>query len=127
MKKFALVSLTFLMPAMAFAQSPNTQINNLQDLSTFLIAFINNILVPFVFAISFLFFIWGVFTYLIRGASDKEQREKGRDIVIYSVIGFAAMLTIWGLVHLLTGTLRLDYRTPGPGSELPQAAPSRTQ
>lgn len=120
MKKFALASLAFLVPAFAFAASGGT-VDSAQALSSFIISFINNILVPLVFAISFLFFIWGVFTYFIRGASNEEKRKESRNIIIFSVIGFAAMISIWGLVHILVGTISLDNTLPSTGNGLPKA------
>ncbi len=122
MKKFALTGLSFFLPAFAFAQSTNTQIDSVQELTKFVIDFINNIGVPLIFAIAFIVFIWGVFKYFIMGASDKEKRDEGRSIIIYSIIGFFAMISIWGLVHILTGTIRLDNGVPVKGNGLPQAA-----
>lgn len=121
MKKLALTGLSFLLPAIAFAQSTNTTVDSAQELSVFVTQFINNILVPLIFAISFLVFIWGVFKYFISGAGDKEKREEGRHIIIYSIIGFFAMISIWGLVHILTGTIRVDNSVPSQGNGLPKA------
>jgi hypothetical protein len=120
MKKLALAGLSFLLPVFAFAQSTNTEVDSVQSLSKFIIDFINNIGVPFIFALSFIVFIWGVFLYMIAGASDKEKRDKGRDVIIYSIIGFFAMIAIWGLVHILTGTIRLDNSVPTQGNGLPK-------
>jgi hypothetical protein len=120
MKKFVLTGLSFFLPAIALAQSTNNTVDSAQELSVFVTQFINNILVPLIFAISFLVFIWGVFKYFISGASDKEKREEGRNIIIYSIIGFFAMISIWGLVHILTGTVRLDNSLPSQGNGLPK-------
>jgi MFS family permease len=122
MKKFALAGLSFFLPALAFAQSSNQQINSVQDLSRFVIDFINNIAVPLVFALSFIVFIIGIFLYFIAGAANDEKRAKGRSVMIFGIIGFAAMVSIWGLVHVLTGSVRLDNSVPTQGNGLPKAA-----
>jgi hypothetical protein len=122
MKKFAITGLSFFLPAIALAQSSSNTVDSVQELSTWVIDFINNIAVPFVFALAFLTFIWGVFKYFISGASDKEKRDEGRNIIIYSIIGFFAMISIWGLVHILTGTIRVDNSVPTQGNGLPKAA-----
>lgn len=123
MKKFAIYSLALLIPAIAFAQSPTQTIESAQSLSSWIIDFINNILVPLIFALSFVVFIFGIFRYFIAGAADPEKRKSGRDIMIYGIVGFAVMITVWGLVHLLTGTIHLNNALPQQGNGLPQTAP----
>jgi hypothetical protein len=121
MKKFALTGLSFLLPAVAFAQSTSQTVDSVQGLAQFVIAFINNILVPLVFALAFIVFIFGVFQYFIAGAANEEKREKGKSFMIYGIIGFFVMVSVWGLVHILTGTVRLDNGVPTQGNGLPKA------
>lgn len=86
---------------------------NLQPLEailTDLVGFIN-FLVPIIFAIAFIVFIWGVFRYFIQGAASEEQRDKGKQFVVWSLVGFFLMLSIWGIVNLLTNTLSFDDNT----------------
>lgn len=125
MKKFALSSLSFFLPAIAFAQSSSQTIDSAQSLAKWVIDFINNIAVPLVFALSFIVFIFGVFRYFIAGAANEEKRKSGRDIMIYGIIGFVVMICVWGIVHILTGTIRLNNSVPTQGNGLPQA--SQTQ
>ena len=67
--------------------------------------FINNVLVPLIFTIALLAFVWGVANaFVIKGASDSD-REKGKQLVIYSIIGFVLMVSIWGIVNLIAGGL----------------------
>jgi len=82
--------------------------DTLTKLITSFITFINNVLVPLVFAIAFIVFIWGVFRYMIAGAADPEKRRNGTQLIMYSVIGFAVMISVWGLVNLLVGTFGFD-------------------
>lgn len=126
MKKLAQIvsaSLALLAPAFAFAQSSGTQINSVQDVAKFAIDFINNIAVPLVFAVAFLVFIYGVFTYFIAGAASDEKRETGRQFMLYGIIGFFVMISVWGLVRILTGTAQLNNSqlTPGSNNGLPKA------
>jgi hypothetical protein len=121
MKKFALTGLAFFLPVLAYAQPTDVTIDSAQDLSTFVIDFINNIGVPLIFAVAFLFFLLGVFKYFVRGAGDKEKRDEGRTMIIYSIIGFFVMISIWGLVHILTGTIQLNNNVPTQGNGLPKA------
>lgn len=128
MKKFAIASLSFLLPVVAFAQSATQPIQSAQALSSWIVDFINNILVPLIFALSFVVFIFGIFRYFIAGAANEEKRKSGRDIMIYGIIGFAVMITVWGLVHLLTGTITLNNAVPSTGNgQLPQTQPIQAQ
>jgi hypothetical protein len=80
----------------------------LTALITSFIDFINNVLVPLVFAVAFIVFIFGVFRYFIAGAANPEKRKQGTELIMYSVIGFAVMMSIWGLVNLAIGTFGFD-------------------
>lgn len=70
-----------------------------------IIGFINSFLIPFIWAIAFIVFIWGVFTYFIAGGASEEQRDKGKQLVMWGIIGFVVMSCVWGLVNLFTNTL----------------------
>lgn len=96
-------SLAFLTPALALAQ--------FGEVDTFfgdVISFMNNTLVPLVFAVAFLVFIWGVFQYFILGAGDETKRETGKSYMLYGIIGFVVMVSVWGIVNLLSSGLGFD-------------------
>jgi len=103
MKKFGIYSLALLLvmvPALAFAQFG--EVNDfLDDVS----AFINGTLIPLVFAIALLVFIYGMFQYFILGGSDEDSRETGRRLMLWSIVGFVAMVSIFGIVNLVAGGL----------------------
>ncbi|CAN5703339.1 hypothetical protein BH11PAT2_BH11PAT2_05720 [soil metagenome] len=64
-----------------------------------------NLLVPLVFAVAFIVFIYGVFRYFILGGGNEEKRAEGRKFVMWGIIAFAIMVSVWGLVNVITGTL----------------------
>jgi hypothetical protein len=106
MKKFALLAASsFFTPLLAAAQ---TRITNVTQLGNSIIGIINNVLVPLVFAIAFIVFIWGVFMYFIQGGSDEEKRTKGQQLMLYGIIGFFVMVSVWGLVNILIGTFAFN-------------------
>ncbi|MEI7709114.1 MAG: hypothetical protein WCI76_00160 [bacterium] len=63
-------------------------------------------LVPLLMIFGFLYFIWGVISYVIAG--DEEAKTAGRDRIIYGVIGFTAIVTLWGLVAILANTFNIN-------------------
>jgi hypothetical protein len=92
-------------PALALAQG---ELGEVSDFLTNIVQFINDILVPLIFAIAFLVFIWGVFNYFIFGAGDEGKRETGKSYMLYGIIGFVVMVSVWGIVNLLAGGFGLD-------------------
>lgn len=95
---FALVAI--MAPAFALAQFG--QINDfIGDISSF----INGTLIPLVFAVALLMFIWGMFKFFVLGGSDEEDRKKGQQLMLWAVIGFVLMVSIWGIVNLIAGGL----------------------
>ncbi|MFZ1074889.1 MAG: hypothetical protein WAN50_00755 [Minisyncoccia bacterium] len=117
-KALALTSGTlalFALPLVSFAQ-----INNVSDVGSFIINTINNIIVPVIFAIAFIVFLWGVFVTFILGAGKEDKREEGKNLMLWGLIGFFVMVSIWGLVNILTGTISFGNNT-GPSTGLPKA------
>lgn len=67
---------------------------------------INSILVPVLFAVSFLMFLYGVAQKFIF-SSDKASSD-GRNLVLWGVVGFAIMISLWGLVNIVGNTFGLN-------------------
>ncbi len=86
-------------------------LNNLSDVGSFIINTINNVLVPVIFALAFIIFLWGVFQTFIIGATSEEAKEKGKGLMLYGFIGFFVMVSIWGIVNLLTSTVSFGNNT----------------
>ena len=64
----------------------------------------NDVLVPFVFVIAFIIFIVGVARYFI-WAGAEEEKEKAKSLMLWGILGFVLMVSIWGIVNLLAGGL----------------------
>src|SRR3989344_2209095 len=86
-------------------------INAITPYSTGIINVINNLLVPVLMAIALIVFFWGVYKYFIYGADNETERETGRQFVLWGVIGFVIILSLWGLVNLVMGTFGLSAGT----------------
>ncbi len=67
--------------------------------------FINNTLVPLVFGVALLVFIWGMFRFFILGGHTDDGKQQGKDLMIYAVVGFVLMVSIWGIVNLIANGL----------------------
>ena len=93
-------------------------ISNVSDVGSFIINTINNVLVPVLFAVAFIAFLWGAFQTFIIGANSEEVKEKGKNLMLWGLIGFFVMVSVWGLVNILTGTVTFGNPTQGtlPGA-----------
>lgn len=105
--KYILAALTmFSVPAFAFAQT--SRITAMVD---DFITFINVYVVTLIFAIAFIVFLWGVFKYFILGGGNEESRNEGKQFIMYGLIGFVIMISLWGLVAIANTTLGLNNNT----------------
>jgi hypothetical protein len=103
-----------LFPIFAFAQTGGINTTYIKPYSDSIVRIINDILVPVILAIAFLVFLWGVYKYFIQGAADEESRKEGRQFVLWGIIGFVIIFTVWAIVRVLMGTLGLSENTPAP-------------
>ena len=102
------------LPLLAFAQ-----VNSVFSAAAIITQIINGVIVPLIFAIAFVVFIWGVFQYFIAG--DEEKRKKAVELMVYGLLGFFVMTAVWGLVNVLLGTFNLNQNTPSlPGAPGPR-------
>ncbi|MCI0597840.1 pilin [Candidatus Parcubacteria bacterium] len=102
-------------PLAVFAALTLPAFAHAQTLFTFggaIINIINGVLVPLVFAVAFIVFIWGVFWYFIAKSEDEDGKKKARSLMLYGIIGFFVMVSVWGLVNILLGTFNLQQNAP---------------
>jgi hypothetical protein len=83
------------------------------DLQSFFLVFlnlINNALIPLVVALAVLAFLWGIVVYVL--ADSDSAKEKGRNFMIWGIVGIFVMVSVWGLVAVLTGSFGLTSTPP---------------
>jgi len=61
---------------------------------------IKNDIIPFLFVLVTLYFIWGVVTY-VRAAGDQTAIETGKKHMIWGIVGMTIMMSAWGIVRLI--------------------------
>ncbi len=89
------------MLAPSFAQAAS-----LRELTESIKTFVNTSVVPLIYALAFLVFIVGMVRYLFLEQGE-EGREKGKQLMLWGIIGFVVMFSVWGLVNLLLNTFDL--------------------
>ena len=98
--------------ALALPMVTFAALNNITDVGSFIIDTINNLIVPVLFAVAFIVFLWGAFTTFILGAGSEDAKDKGKGLMLYSLIGFFVMVSIWGIIRLLQNTFSVTSTTP---------------
>ena len=72
-----------------------------------------NSIVPILLALGVAYFVWGVVQYVIAGG--EEAKKKGKDHVIYGIIGLTIIVALWGIVGLVVSTFDIGeqaFTTP---------------
>jgi len=72
-----------------------------------------NAVVPVLLALGVVYFVYGVVSYVI--GDSEEAKKKGRDSMIFGVIGLAVILGIWGMTNVVLTTF--DLKSPGPTND----------
>ncbi len=73
-----------------------------------ILSFIRGYVIPFILAIGFLMFVWGMFNYFIRGGANEEAKESGRSLIMYAIAGYVVILAFWGIVNILSSGIGLN-------------------
>lgn len=71
-------------------------------------------LVPLLFALAFVTFIWGIFKYFFYGADNEEEIKKGKSFVMWGIIGFVIIFSVWGIVAVVGNTFQLNAGGSAP-------------
>ncbi len=111
-----------LLPIVAGAQSPLLGGGTGGDIGTALgriVSFINNVLIPFLFAIGFFMFVWGVIKFFVIGGNNDDAKAEGKSLIIYALAGFVVILIFWGIVNIVANGVGLQGQTVDPRNTLP--------
>jgi hypothetical protein len=116
----ALLITAFLAPALAFASSSifvgfsfgggnggGSCTSDICSVAQNILYLINSILVPVIFALAFIVFIYGVAQAYIFSRGDEGEVKKGHQLVLWGIIGFVVMVSLWGLVNVVANTFGL--------------------
>jgi len=100
----------FFLPTLALAQ-----FNNVQNYLERFLDIINNTLLPIVIALALLYFFWGLAKFVL-ASGDEDAKETGKRIMLWGIVAFFVMVSVWGLVNFLDRAFELNNQVP----DLPQ-------
>lgn len=76
--------------------------STIADILNFFTCLILGSVIPLIMTLAIATFIWGVVQFVIK--DDTKEKEKGKQFMIYGIIGLFVMTSFWGIVKLLTDT-----------------------
>lgn len=85
--------------------------DTLANIINFFSCIIIKTIVPLLFSLAIAGFIWGVIQYLINPESE-EKKKKAREYIVWGIIGLFVMVSMWGLVGVLSNTFGVKTLIP---------------
>lgn len=71
-----------------------------KSLVAFIIDIIN-LLIPALFGLLFLYFVWKIIDAWVINAADEGKRKEGKQFAVVAVLVFVLMVSAWGIVALI--------------------------
>lgn len=71
---------------------------------------IGAIVIPGIFTLAFVIFLWGVLKF-IRSSEQKDKAES-KQFILMGLIGLFVMVSVWGIIKILNTTLNIDSTVP---------------
>ena len=88
----------------------NSGVTSIPEILKYFTCTLQKYVVPLMLAIGLLLFIYGMFNFI--SSSDAEERAEGRQFMIWGVVGFAVIFSVWGILTIFNQTFRLDNSAP---------------
>lgn len=76
-------------------------IETVQQLVTQIQTGIIDPVISLLFALATVMFIWGVVMYVIGSKGEPSKLEKGKQAMIWGIVGMFIMVSAWGIVRIL--------------------------
>ena len=93
--------------------------SKISDILDYFTCLIGQSVIPFIFAVATASFVWGLVKFFILGAEEEAKREQGKQFLLWGILAIAVMISVWGLVKLLSNTFGIS------GSVLPTVQPNK--
>ena len=99
---------TVFLPNLSFAATTSTCSANIKSVGDVIceVGTILNSIIPILMVLGVLYFVWGVVTYVIK--DDEEAKKKGRNRIIYGILGLVVIVGLWGIVTMVIKTFGFD-------------------
>jgi hypothetical protein len=103
--KVKLALVLALLPSVSYA----AEITDLKSLIAYIKELVNSI-IPIIFGLALIGFIWGVTKYIY--ASSPAKLSEARSYMVFGIIAMTVMISIWGIAYMLKNTFFQSANTP---------------
>lgn len=79
------------------------------QLTRYLMYLVNTTIVPIIFGITFVVFLWGMVNYYFLDTGDAQKRTNAHSFMLWGIIGMVLLFSIWGIIHLALRVLYIGY------------------
>jgi len=77
-------------------------------------------IVPLLIGLGVVVFIYGVLILMF--SEGGEKKEEGKQYMLWGIIGIFVMVSVWGLVNILSGSFQLNNTPPVIKMEVPSTS-----
>jgi len=109
-----LASISFL-PLLSFAAADSTNscakitldTSSIGKILNYFTCLIKESVMPLLITLAVVGFIWGVIQFFL-GAENEDKRKKGKQFMIWGLIAIFVIVSVWGLVGVISSTFGID-------------------
>lgn len=83
---------------------------SLLDIVIWVKCIITSAVIPLIFTLAFVVFLWGIFRFI--SSSDKTKKEDAKNYIIWGMVGLFVMVSLWGIIKILGDTLGIQSVVP---------------
>lgn len=83
----------------------NISLTNIGNIFNFFSCTLVKSIVPLLFTLATVGFIWGIIQYFLN-PDNEEKRKEGKNFMVWGLIALFVMVSMWGLVSVLSNTFQ---------------------
>jgi uncharacterized membrane protein len=85
--------------------------SNIADIINWASCVLVKSVIPLLITLATVAFIWGIIQYFLN-PDNEEKKNKGKEFLLWGLIGLFVMISVWGLVGVLSDTFNLKVLIP---------------
>lgn len=97
--------------SVALSSCSAIQFKSLIDILIWVRCIIGAAIIPLIFGLAFVVFLWGIFRFMAAPAQSKDK-EEAKKFILWGIIGLFVMVSIWGIIKIMGKTLGFETGVP---------------
>jgi len=113
--KYSIFANSFLFPLISYAQVAGAIDNIITTVgNTF-----NSFIIPALFVLATLIFIWGVIKYIVK-SDDEKARGQAKQLMLWGIVGLVVITVVWSIVAIIINYFGIGGIKPGRNFPIPR-------